>query len=71
MTDTVKIIHALEQGIEAHKEMINLIKTGNIIIDTMERVSMLSIALGAMYHAYTNEVVPLMRSQNPQSVEMN
>ena len=71
MTDTAKIITALEQGIEAHQAMIDLIKNGSIIIDTMEQIPMLSIALGAIYHAYTSEVIPLLHMQGNHQMSMN
>ena len=71
MSDTAKIINALKEGIEAHQAMIDLIQNGRIIIDTMERVSMLSIALGAMYHAYTNEVIPILDMQGSNQMSMN
>ena len=62
--DTLKIIHALERTNIANESIIELFKSGAVVIDSMERVAMLTIAMGALYSAYTNEVLPLLKSQN-------
>ena len=61
---TMQLISALKQTNEAGEAMLHLLENGFMKIGDIEQIPMLSLALGALYSAYTTEVMPILEPQS-------
>ena len=65
---TRQLISALRQTNEAGEAMLNLLENGIMQIGDIEQIPMLSLALGALYSAYTTEVMPILKQPSLSSM---